>query len=1299
MNVLRAQNAGITKPLSAVARPICTILGVLVLFSSVAAASPVITGFLVNGVASNTGPIGATLTIQGSGFGATQGFSTATLNGIAVAGNGVRPTSWSDTSIVAPIPTTATSGPVVVKVSGVSSNAVNFNIGALISSISAATAPVGTTITLTGAGFGTAGGTVTFGGATATISSWTASSIQAQVPNAANTGSVTVSVGGQASNGVAFTPMPVTTGISPTSGVSGASVTITGTGFGSSHGSVTFNSTPATIMTWGVNSITVLVPSNGTGGANNAVVTVNGVSSTPVGFTVIPQITSVVPGSGVGGSSVTISGSNFGLSQGTSAVAFNGISATATSWSVNTITAMVPLQATSGNIVVTVGGQPSNGIPFTLIPHISSVTPGSGPVGAPVTIAGSGFGSSQGTSTVTFSGIAASPTIWTVNSITVTVPNGLAAGANNMVVTVGGNASNSVTFTVVPNITNVAPPSGGIGTSVTITGTSFGATQGPSTLTIGGVSPTITSWSDAKIVATVPNTLVAGSVNIVVTVNGQTSSNAIFNVTPVISSLAPVSGRFGTAVTIKGTSFGAAQGASTVAFNGTLGSPTSWNDTTIVVPVPSGSSTGNVVVTVNNQPSNGINFTVTSPSISNINPAQGAAGDTVTITGAGFGAVNPGIFTINAAGLDFAYTAVAFKNIPAQIVSWSDKSIKVTVPCGGVDGNVVVNLPDAGGAFPGGFLNQPPALNSSNGVPFATQLQNAGIRGSQFVIQNGPANNRAQIVFLGDGYTQRDLDSGKYANDVQNSVNALFLERPFSDYQLYFNVARVDVASAQCGATHNETTPPGWAPFNPVSNAVVQNFFGSAYKGSCSNPQAPSQFPTRFLCTNDPHDASVLAAINGIPALNNGGNPRGIVVLVNDAEYGGTTIFDGAAKSFNGHMLSLGQDQHFEITEVVKHELGHHFGQLGDEYLGGGCNLGQANISATNSPTPWDIWLPPNPPAPGNPVGAFAGACIAQWFRPTQASKMQFLGQPFDDVNDEDLVFKTYQAMLFPDGQSQPQGNPTLVEGTAVAFEPKVPNPNSADMQYTWTIDGNQQNASGKGPNSRVFNLDTTPLAAGVYNVQVQLQDQTALVRNPIDQQSMQGTVNWSLTVTCNASTTVTDYDVIFDIASVPPIECDDTHEVTDTFDCQGNLISSIDVIINEDCQECGLAGSELVDGPQYTNDLGQTCVDRFLENDYQCLDGFGVSTLQFEETVCFTILPPPPGGGGEGGGDNCIDSFDDDPECFGDLEAKNLPMPGLPGHRSSPVYYALSLGPLALAAFYVQRRQRRRKTKGSLAL
>src|SRR5260370_41993592 len=70
----------------------------------------------------------------------------------------------------------------------------------------------------------------------------------------------------------------------------------------------------------------------------------------------VPSITSLNPTSGLVGSSVTISGANFGATQGTSTVTFSGIAATPTSWSATSITAPVPAGATTGNVVVTVGG-------------------------------------------------------------------------------------------------------------------------------------------------------------------------------------------------------------------------------------------------------------------------------------------------------------------------------------------------------------------------------------------------------------------------------------------------------------------------------------------------------------------------------------------------------------------------------------------------------------------------------------------------------------------------------------------------------------------------------------------------------------------------------------------------------------------------------------------------------------------------------------------------------------------------------------------------------------------------------
>ena len=78
------------------------------------------------------------------------------------------------------------------------------------------------------------------------------------------------------------------------------------------------------------------------------------------------SIASVSPTSGLVGSSVTITGANFGATQGTSTVKFNGVTATPTNWSATSIVTPVPAGATTGNVVVTVGGVTSNGVSFTV---------------------------------------------------------------------------------------------------------------------------------------------------------------------------------------------------------------------------------------------------------------------------------------------------------------------------------------------------------------------------------------------------------------------------------------------------------------------------------------------------------------------------------------------------------------------------------------------------------------------------------------------------------------------------------------------------------------------------------------------------------------------------------------------------------------------------------------------------------------------------------------------------------------------------------------------------------------------
>jgi hypothetical protein len=87
-----------------------------------------------------------------------------------------------------------------------------------------------------------------------------------------------------------------------------------------------------------------------------------------------PSIASLSPNTGAVGTSVTITGTNFGVTQGTSTVTFSGTAGTPTSWSATSITVAVPAGATTGNVVVTVSGVASNGVSFT-VPSGTSMGP------------------------------------------------------------------------------------------------------------------------------------------------------------------------------------------------------------------------------------------------------------------------------------------------------------------------------------------------------------------------------------------------------------------------------------------------------------------------------------------------------------------------------------------------------------------------------------------------------------------------------------------------------------------------------------------------------------------------------------------------------------------------------------------------------------------------------------------------------------------------------------------------------------------------------------------------------------
>ncbi len=393
-----------------------------------------------------------------------------------------------------------------------------------------------------------------------------------------------------------------------------------------------------------------------------------------------PNISSLSPASGPIGTAVTVSGSNFGATQGTSTIKFNGVAGTPTSWSNTVIVVPVPTGSTTGPVVVTVGGFVSNGITFTVTPLITSISPTSGMVGTVGTVSGSNFGATQGTSTIKFNGTTVTPSSWSNASIVVSIPPGIWTSPGDLLVevVVSNFVSNSVTFTLTPGIAGVTPASGSVGTPVAISGSLFGLTQGTSTVALGGVTVTPTSWGATTILVQVPSAATAGP--IVVTVNGLASNLFPFTVSPGITSLSPAAGPVGTSVTINGSSFGATQGSSTVTFNSVPAAPTAWGNTSIVVPVPAGTTTGPVLVTVNGVSSNALTFTVP-PTISSLSPSSRPAGTSVTVKGANFGSVQ-------------GASKIQFNGVEAATTSWSPNSIVTVVPASATTGPVVVTVGD-----------------------------------------------------------------------------------------------------------------------------------------------------------------------------------------------------------------------------------------------------------------------------------------------------------------------------------------------------------------------------------------------------------------------------------------------------------------------------------------------------------------------------------------------------------------------------------------------------------------------------
>jgi hypothetical protein len=560
-----------------------------------------------------SGKAGDTITITGNYFLSAK---SVTFTGGATAAF----TVLSETQLSVVVPAGAATGVIKVTTNGGSVNTGSFSVtpvgtAPVVSSFSPASGKAGDTITLAGSNFtgATAVNLGTFAASSFTVVS--ATQITAVVPAGAVTGTLSViNASGTGTSTGTFTVLkaPAVTGMNPTSGKAGDTVTLTGSGFTGTT-SVKFGTLAATTFNVASdNSLTAIVPA----GVVTATITVtNAVGSAASGtFTavLVPAITGFSPSCANAGDTITLSGSGF---TGATAVKFGTV--TATSFAVvsdNQITAVAPaIGGVALSVTTPVATATSASLWYRNLSGLS-FSGNSFKVGDTVTITGVGL---TGIQSIKLNGVLASFSVLSDTQATFVIPAGASSGSVTLTTPCGTSTSGAITILQTATITAFSPSGGKAGDAVILTGTGF---TGATAVAFNGTAAAFTLVSDTQITTSVPTGANTGAITVTTPAGVASTSPQTFAVAgsvplpaPTLTSFLPAGGIAGDTIQIKGTYLAV---ISEVRFNGILATSFKSIDVnTLQVVVPVGATTGKVtVVTSGGSATSAADFLVTTPS-------------------------------------------------------------------------------------------------------------------------------------------------------------------------------------------------------------------------------------------------------------------------------------------------------------------------------------------------------------------------------------------------------------------------------------------------------------------------------------------------------------------------------------------------------------------------------------------------------------------------------------------------------------------------------------------------------------
>lgn len=340
------------------------------------------------------------------------------------------------------------------------------------------------------------------------------------------------------------------------------------------------------------------------------------------------------------------------------------------------------------------------------------------------------------------------------------------------------------------------------------------------------------------------------------------------------------------------------------------------------------------------------------------------------------------------------------------------------------------------------------------------------------VLSNGPSSKRINVVVLSEGYMTNELP--QFLKDATNTVNAILSVPPFDGYKSYFNAYAISVASVESGSDH------------PSRSIARNTYFNSTY----------DSYGTTRLVTIPPNDKDGNYA-NGqgkVTALLNQFMPDWdiVVLIVNDTEYGGA----------GGQYMTV--SKHSSSPEIARHELGHSFAGLGDEYstpYPGYPAIEEPNTTreTNRNLVKWKAWIDAGTPVPtpvgsttANSVGLFEGAHYNStgWFRPKNDCRMKTLNVAYCEVCKESLVKSIYSRMGTIQDQQPASLLANLVAASSKSFQVETPQPQGRSLKVQWKLNGTTLTNSATN-----FVLNASQLTVGTNTLTVDVTDDTSMVR------------------------------------------------------------------------------------------------------------------------------------------------------------------------------------------------------------